>query len=1048
MIFLRAKQRAAFVAAVLVLAIAALFGNYASHGGASVYAADPLCGTTITTNLTLTADLDCTGLVGTVLIAGLDGITINGQGHKIFAPDSSTVIAMGGRTGVTVKNIGLSGGSSFGIQISGGGGNLLSLVDVSWEGTTRSGTGIHLVGGSGSTLERVTGNNRVYGFRIQGNSDNNEIKLNTSTGSTYGLVMDGDSDRTTVDTNNFSGNTYNVWAWDNSGRNNSYTNNNLSEAAEWSLGIGNDPFFVVAGNNFTNSNNGIALQKMTGISLTNAHVDLTSIQTGSGVHLSQVTNSTITGITTSAGTGITVLAGGGTTISNIDVSGNGSGAGIYLNASSGDIFENITANDRTYGFRIQGNSDNNEFSLNTSTGSTYGLVMDGDSDSTTIDTNNFSGNTYNVWAWDNSGQNNSYTNNNLSEAAEWSLTIGNDPFFVVAGNNFTNSNNGIALQKMTGISLTNAHVDLTSIQTGSGVHLSQVTNSTITGITTSAGTGMRVNGGGNNTISDLWLTWPGVTPTGTGIYLSGSSNNTIQNVTAVNRQYGVQLLANSDGNTIQGNKLSNAVQAIEALPALGNKFLNNDLSSASAWSLIVRGDNQLQVRGNDFTNSLNGMALVGIDGINLSHDATGTGNTLDLSQVKSISLHLGTVTNSTFTGIPANAHTGIQMVTGSNGNTISGGDVSWKGTAPRTGTGIHVVQSSNNTFENVTGTNRAFGIRIFANSNGNSLQCSSIANNASGIDIGLGSAGSVVNHNQIVGNLPYGLLNNSAAVVNAEDNYWGSPNGPGSPGGDAVLGLVDADPFATDPRELDAPCGRNLPPLANTGPDQTVIVGKSVQLDGNGSSDPDEGDPLNFTWTLTPPAGSSTTLANADTATTNFTPDVPGQYVARLVVDDGIADSEPDQVIVTAITVAAAVQTIKSNLQTTVDDNLGTPLADKLEDGVSKLQNAVDELDKAPPDNQTALGSIEGAVGDIDAAVNSDPLYSAPGSQQMDQLAEIARCVAAIALSEAITAGGDADVISDSQQALAKGDALRLSGAYKGAVNKYKDALAKAESTY
>jgi len=36
--------------------------------------------------------------------------------------------------------------------------------------------------------------------------------------------------------------------------------------------------------------------------------------------------------------------------------------------------------------------------------------------------------------------------------------------------------------------------------------------------------------------------------------------------------------------------------------------------------------------------------------------------------------------------------------------------------------------------------------------------------------------------------------------------------------------------------------------------------------------------------------------------------------------------------------------------------------------------------------------------------------------------------------------------ISEAQQALAEGDALRSSGAFKDVINKYKDALIKAES--
>ncbi len=126
--------------------------------------------------------------------------------------------------------------------------------------------------------------------------------------------------------------------------------------------------------------------------------------------------------------------------------------------------------------------------------------------------------------------------------------------------------------------------------------------------------------------------------------------------------------------------------------------------------------------------------------------------------------------------------------------------------------------------------------------------------------------------------------------------------------------------------------------------------------------------------------------------------------------------------------------------------NPHTPLADKILDVVQKLETALQELAKTPPDRQAALGSIEGAVGDLEAAVKDGLLYAEQGAQLMDQLAEVARQLAtdALALAQA-QPSADADVIADAQQSLADGDALRAPGAFKDAVNNYKDALAKAE---
>ena len=140
------------------------------------------------------------------------------------------------------------------------------------------------------------------------------------------------------------------------------------------------------------------------------------------------------------------------------------------------------------------------------------------------------------------------------------------------------------------------------------------------------------------------------------------------------------------------------------------------------------------------------------------------------------------------------------------------------------------------------------------------------------------------------------------------------------------------------------------------------------------------------------------------------------------------------------------MEAIIDDLDAIVLDNPDTPLADKVEDALAKTQVVLDELTKTPPDNQAAVGNIEGAVGDLEAAIGLDPAQDPILTDAMDQLTGVARQLAAEAIDEALVQDGDPIIIDDAEQALADGDALRDLGAFKDAVNKYKDALSKAES--
>jgi len=91
----------------------------------------------------------------------------------------------------------------------------------------------------------------------------------------------------------------------------------------------------------------------------------------------------------------------------------------------------------------------------------------------------------------------------------------------------------------------------------------------------------------------------------------------------------------------------------------------------------------------------------------------------------------------------------------------------------------------------------------------------------------------------------------------------------------------------------------NTRPMANAGPDQTVVVGTTVHLDGSKSSDVD-GDRLTLRWALTAvPSGSTATLSDPTLVNPTFAVDKAGTYLVRLIVNDGTLDSAPATVTIT-----------------------------------------------------------------------------------------------------------------------------------------------------
>ncbi|AZQ12783.1 PKD domain-containing protein [Shewanella khirikhana] len=86
---------------------------------------------------------------------------------------------------------------------------------------------------------------------------------------------------------------------------------------------------------------------------------------------------------------------------------------------------------------------------------------------------------------------------------------------------------------------------------------------------------------------------------------------------------------------------------------------------------------------------------------------------------------------------------------------------------------------------------------------------------------------------------------------------------------------------------------KNVAPVADAGNDQQVNIGDLVTLSGQASYDAN-GDTLSYRWALiSKPAQSLASLSGTNQASSQFTLDIAGSYVAQLIVSDGKLDSSP-----------------------------------------------------------------------------------------------------------------------------------------------------------
>ncbi len=219
---------------------------------AAVFAAQPACGDTLTSNTTLNADLDCSGYAGTALTLGKNGITLNLGGHTLtgVAGDDSYVAVYTEYKNTTITN-GTINDAGYGVEVAGTTGTTVSWLTINGDAAASTDYGVYVEYGANNKFAHLTTNGQYYGMELY-QSASNAIKNNTFTADEYGVYSEYET------RDSFSNNTAHApyGFYDDYGGGNSYSGNTASGGSETGFYMDCDEYGHVTMTGNTANNNG------------------------------------------------------------------------------------------------------------------------------------------------------------------------------------------------------------------------------------------------------------------------------------------------------------------------------------------------------------------------------------------------------------------------------------------------------------------------------------------------------------------------------------------------------------------------------------------------------------------------------------------------------------------------------------------------------------------------------------------------------------------------------------------------------------------------
>ena len=312
-----------------------------------------------------------------------------------------------------------------------------------------------------------------------------------------------------------------------------------------------------------------------------------------------------------------------------------------------------------------------------------------------------------------------------------------------------------------------------------------------------------------------------------------------------------------------------------------------------------------------------------------------SGNTLTANTASnnSFGILLFFSSGNTLTGNTASNNGNGILLYDSSGNTLTGNTASNNPNAH----GIYLNWgSNNNTLTRNTTSNNWCGFNLYRSS-GNTLTDNTILNNRYGIALTYSNSNHIYNNNFIDNTHRQAIVSpGSGNVFNLDKpiggNYWSNWTTPDDDGD----GFVDS-PYIFNVGQDNLPWvvqddWLNQPPMADAGPDQTVILGQTVTFNASGSYDPD-GTIASYDWDF-----GDYTAGSGEITTHEYS--FAGVYTATLTVTDNDAATDTDTAIVTVQTPAEATQDLI--LYVLIFD-LPQGIENSL---VSKLEAAIKSLDR------------------------------------------------------------------------------------------------------